>query len=131
MSDIESSVEKKNSGQLGTRVPLNIEEDLLGFCKKERRSMSQTISILLTEYVPIRKMILDNRYLHFDIVRQQSSIEFKNLCQEPGYAETLRVITSNGLDPDFINDLDLETVKEFAANLMLFIIECSINGKAV
>lgn len=132
MSELETQPKKKTLSQVGTRLSSELELELLDIVKKERRSMSQVISLLLDEYVPVRKIIIENKsqlksiitndghYIRFDdgyLDKSIVSMSYKDHISDQYNKETVHLDESNLL--------------AMASNIFTLLIEMKINGSAV
>ncbi len=124
MAEIDNATQNKNSGPLMTRVPVSIEKDLIDLFKKERRNMSQIISMLLTEYMPVRKKIFANKYL----VKDVSLDHGQSILLEKSTEDILMIGLNNNVDQNTYLELPIEKAIELAAGVLTFIIDSQLNG---
>lgn len=122
MIETEKPAKPYLSKTLGTMVPGWVENDLNEIVLKDRYSMSKVISFQLEEYLPVKKVIRENRQNLTDLkLDDHHTIEFSN--DQPGI---LTIVSTNGLN-DRILALDIDSALKFAANIHTFLINNS-NG---
>jgi hypothetical protein len=115
-TNIQEAKTPKYSRQLGTRVPSSIEQDLEYLMKKTDLNMSKIISRQLQEYVPIKKLMVDSKYILKDM--DQENISF---IQGVDSTLTINIDGKTQL-------LTLEAVKCLVANLFIHLIDNEIHG---
>ena len=119
---------KESTVVMGTRVPKWVEKEILDICQKDKRSVSFVIGSLLEEFLPVKKMILNNKQNLVDVSTTGS--RHLELSRNEVIEDfiTLRITSANGIDDDQSFDLELDNVKLLAANLFTFLLEHKLNG---
>lgn len=133
MSELENPIDKKPLTQFATRVSTDMATDLLDIVKRERRSISQVINLLLSEYMPVRKTMVENKlvFSNFCCESTKRILQFSTPYQD----QTLFEITyDDGLvtipQGKEIILTQADAIK-LAANILTYLIEAQINAQAI
>lgn len=114
---------KKTKRTHATRIPAYVENMLDEIVTSEKRSMANAISMILEEYVPIRKIMKENKYFLMDFeTNDASKLQFSTPL-----AGVLAISHSIVFDKPYEIVLDPLTAKKLAANLLVFIASSSVN----